>query len=109
MNAIDIDHAGVAGRDLDLLAAAFERLGFKLTPRARHSGRRKPDGPVEPFGTANRCIMLRQGYLELIAIVDPSCYSNGLERFLAGIRGCISSPSRLATSWRTCGVCGKQA
>jgi hypothetical protein len=37
---------------------------------------------VEPFGTANRCIMLRQGYLELIAIVDPSCYSNGLERFL---------------------------
>jgi hypothetical protein len=83
MNAIDLDHAGVAGRDLDSLAAAFERLGFKLTPRARHSGRRNPDGPVEPFGTANRCIMLRQGYLELIAIVDPSCYSNGLERFLA--------------------------
>jgi len=83
MNAIDLDHAGVAGYDLDSLAAAFERLGFKLTPRARHSGRRKPDGPVEPFGTANRCIMLRRGYLELIAIVDPSCYSNGLERFLA--------------------------
>ena len=83
MNAIDLDHAGVAGRDLDSLAAAYERLGFTLTPRARHSGRRKPDGPVEPFGTANRCIMLRQGYLELIAIVDPNCYSNGLERFLA--------------------------
>ncbi len=83
MNAIDLDHAGVAGRDLDLLAAAFERLGFTLTPRARHSGRRTPDGPVEPFGTANRCIMLRRGYLELIAIVDPSCYCNGLERFLA--------------------------
>ncbi len=83
MNATDVDHAGVAGPDLDALAAAFERLGFQLTPRARHSGRRKPDGPVEPFGTANRCIMLRRGYLELIAIVDPSCYSNGLERFLA--------------------------
>jgi hypothetical protein len=83
MHAIDLDHAGVAGRDLDLLAAAFERLGFTLTPRARHSGRRTPDGPVEAFGTANRCIMLRQGYLELIAIVDPSCYCNGLERFLA--------------------------
>jgi hypothetical protein len=82
-NAIDLDHAGVAGQDLDLLAAAYERLGFTLTPRARHSGKRKPDGPVEPFGTANRCIMLRRGYLELIAIVDPNCYSNGLERFLA--------------------------
>lgn len=83
MNATDLDHAGIAGHDLDSLAAAYERLGFTLTPRARHSGRRKPDGPVEPFGTANRCIMLRQGYLELIAIVDPNCYSNGLERFLA--------------------------
>jgi hypothetical protein len=82
MNAIDLDHAGIAGRDLESLAAAFERLGFKLTPRARHSGRRAPDGPVEPFGTANRCIMLRRGYLELIAIVDPNCYCNGLERFL---------------------------
>jgi len=82
-NAIDLDHAGVAGRDLDLLAAAYQRLGFTLTPRARHSGRRTPDGLVEPFGTANRCIMLRQGYLELIAIVDASCYSNGLDRFLA--------------------------
>ena len=87
MNAIDLDHAGVAGRDLDSLAALFERLGFKLTPRARHSGRRAPDGPVEPFGTANRCIMLRQGYLELIAIVDPNCYSDGLERFLARHQG----------------------
>ncbi len=81
--AIDLDHAGVAGPDLDRLAASFERLGFTLTPRARHSGRRQPDGPVEPFGTANRCIMLRQGYIELIAIVDPNCYSNGLESFLA--------------------------
>ena len=81
--AIDLDHAGVAGPDLDRLAASFERLGFTLTPRARHSGRRQPDGPVEPFGTANRCIMLRQGYLELIAIVDPNCYSNGLESFFA--------------------------
>jgi hypothetical protein len=87
MNAIDLDHAGIAGRDLDSLATAYERLGFKLTPRARHSGRRTPDGPVEPFGTANRCIMLRRGYLELIAIVDPSCYSNGLERFVTRYLG----------------------
>ena len=52
-------------------ATAYERLGFTLTPRARHSGRRTPDGPIEPFGTANRCIMLRQGYIELLAVVDP--------------------------------------
>ena len=69
------------------MAAAFERLGFQLTPLARHSGKRTPDGPVVPFGTGNRCIMLRQGYVELIAIVDPAAFSNTLDRFLARYAG----------------------
>jgi len=78
-----LDHVGVAGSDLAAMAAAYERLGFLLTPLARHSGKRTPDGPIVPFGTGNRCIMLRQGYLELIAIVDPGAFSNTLDRFLA--------------------------
>lgn len=82
-----LDHVGVAGRDLHALAARWERLGFTLTPLARHSGRRTPDGPVVPFGTGNRCVMLRQGYVELIAIIDPHAFSNTLERFLARYGG----------------------
>ncbi|HST76716.1 MAG TPA: VOC family protein [Acetobacteraceae bacterium] len=85
--AASLDHVGVAGRDLGAMAAAFERLGFQLTPLARHSGKRTPDGPVVPFGTGNRCIMLRQGYVELIAIVDPAAFSNTLDRFLARYAG----------------------
>ncbi len=86
-SADSLDHVGIAGRDLGAMAAAFERLGFQLTPLARHSGKRTPDGPVEPFGTGNRCIMLRQGYVELIAIVDPAAFSNTLDRFLARYAG----------------------
>jgi len=74
--AASLDHLGVAGRDLAALAAAYERLGFTLTPLARHSGRRTPEGPIEPFATGNRCVMLREGYLELIAILDPARYSD---------------------------------
>ena len=86
-HAQGLDHVGIAGPDLFALAAIYERLGFLLTPLARHSGKRTPDGPVVPFGTGNRCIMLRQGYLELIAIVDPGAFSNTLDRFLARYAG----------------------
>ena len=85
-SATALDHVGVAGPDLATLAAAWERLGFTLTPRARHAGRRTPDGPVEAFGTGNRCIMLREGYVELIAVVDPTAF-NTLEDTLARYAG----------------------
>ena len=60
--ATELDHAGVGGPDLAALAASYERLGFTLTPYARHVGK----------ATCNRCIMLRHGYLELIAPADPA-------------------------------------
>ena len=64
-------------------------MGFHLTPFARHSGRRTPDGPVAPFGTGNRCILLRHGYLERIAIVDPNAFSDKLATFLARYEGIL--------------------
>jgi hypothetical protein len=70
--ACALDHVGVVGRDLDALAANFASLGFRLTPLARHAGGR----------TGNRCIVLRQGYVELLATVDGGV-SATLDRFLA--------------------------
>ena len=81
--AVALDHLGVAARDLGPLAAAYERLGFTLSPVAQQSGRRTPDGPLELFGTGNRCAFLRHGYIELIAILDPALFANGLDGFLA--------------------------
>jgi hypothetical protein len=80
--ASGLDHIGLCTADGPALWAAYERLGFTLTPANRQSGRRSPDAPVEPFGTGNRCAMLRQGYLELLAILDLSGFDNGLGRFL---------------------------
>lgn len=86
MPATSLDHVGIAGRDLGALAAAYEALGFRLTPFAQHHAP-GPDGVVRPIGTGNRCAMLRQGYLELIAVVDPALPSNTLDRFLARYEG----------------------
>lgn len=86
MSATGLDHVGIAGPDLDALAAAYERLGFRLTPRAQHHAP-GPDGVVRPIGTGNRCAMLREGYLELIAVIDPALPSNTLDRFLARYHG----------------------
>jgi hypothetical protein len=86
MSAASLDHVGIAGPDLAVLGAAYERLGFLLTPRAQHHAP-GPDLVVRPIGTGNRCAMLRQGYLELIAVIDPALPSNTLDRFLARYHG----------------------
>lgn len=74
--AVDLDHIGTAVRDLDRGAAAFERLGFRLTPRSHHQGAATPGGPVVEWGSANHCAMLQLGYLEVLGIVDASKFSS---------------------------------
>lgn len=85
--AVALDHVGVAARDLGPLAAAYERLGFMLSPVAQQSGRLTPGGPIELFGSGNRCAFLRHGYIELIAVLDPARFANGLDGFLARYAG----------------------
>jgi hypothetical protein len=69
--AVALDHVGLVGQDLQALAAQFARLGFTLTPRALTG-----DGRI-----ANRCVMLCQGYLELLALA-PGGASATLARML---------------------------
>ncbi|HEX6265559.1 MAG TPA: VOC family protein [Burkholderiales bacterium] len=56
-----LDHVSHFLPDLDAAAAALEKLGFRVTARS--------DQQVEgkPAGAANRCVMLEQGYIELLA------------------------------------------
>jgi catechol 2,3-dioxygenase-like lactoylglutathione lyase family enzyme len=56
-----IDHLVCAVRDLDAARRSFGRLGFTLTPPARH-----------PFGTANSLVQFDGGFLELLAIAEPA-------------------------------------
>ena len=57
----DIDHLVLAIRDLDAARATYQRMGFTLTPVARH-----------PFGTKNSLAQLDSGFLELLAVDDPA-------------------------------------
>jgi hypothetical protein len=83
----DLDHVAVATRDIAALHAAYELLGFRLTPLSQQSGALRPGEPDRPWGTGNRCAFLRSGYLELLGIVDPSLPLNRLDQFLARYEG----------------------
>src|SRR3546814_19091159 len=48
----------------------LEKLGFRLPPFAAQRNR-TPNGN-EPSGMANRCVMLREGYLEFLTAVSQS-------------------------------------
>ncbi|HET6222526.1 MAG TPA: VOC family protein [Dongiaceae bacterium] len=87
-----IDHSLVGVRDLEAARAAWQRLGFTLTPRGRHIG----------WGTANYCIMLDRGYVELLGIVDAAQFTNNLDKFLAEREGLLGLAfgSRDATATR---------
>jgi catechol 2,3-dioxygenase-like lactoylglutathione lyase family enzyme len=74
-----IDHALIGVRDLEAARAAWARLGLQVTPRGRHIG----------WGTANYCIMLERGYIELLGIVDRAQFTNDLDKFLERREGLL--------------------
>jgi catechol 2,3-dioxygenase-like lactoylglutathione lyase family enzyme len=86
-----LDHVILAVAALDAARDTWRRLGFTVTPRGRHIG----------WGTANYCIMLEADYIELLGVLDPTQFDNGLGERLArdgeGLLG-ISLATRSADS-----------
>ena len=74
--ALDIDHIGIAVRDLDAGEKELRSLGFRLTQRSHHRGSPLPGAPIEEWGSANHCAMLMQGYIELVGLTDPKKFSS---------------------------------
>ena len=56
-----LDHVAHFVPDLQAAASALEALGLVVTPESAH---RTQHGPA---GTSNRCLMLEQGYVEILA------------------------------------------
>jgi hypothetical protein len=83
---VDLDHVGVAVRDLSAARAAYARLGFLTTSISHHEGSPEPGKPSVPWGSSNHCAMLRNGYLELLGITKPSLF-NPVEFMLAKYAG----------------------
>jgi len=82
-----LDHAAVMVHDLHLSAQIYERLGFCLTPLSQHAGALTPGGDLVQWGCANRCIMLQQGYLELMGVINTDLYDNKIPEFLVRYEG----------------------
>jgi hypothetical protein len=55
-----LDHIVHAVRDLDAAAAFYERAGFTVGARNRHA-----------WGTHNRIVQLKNGYIEILEIAEP--------------------------------------
>lgn len=101
-----LDHLIIGVHDLEAARHHWGRLGFNSTPRGRHVG----------WATANYCVMFPNDYLELLGIVDPNAFSNGLDKRLAehgegllGMALASAEPAATETSWRAAGLASATA
>jgi len=83
---LDLDHIGCIVNAFTAGAAQWERLGFQLTPVSRQRGAVPGREGFHPWATANRCVILRDTYLELIGVVDAAAF-NPWARFIAKNEG----------------------
>jgi hypothetical protein len=85
-----LDHLAHFVPNLGAAANVFEGLGFKVTPESAHQvgGR--------PAGTSNRCVMLEDGYLELLAptLDTPNAQRvrDRMKRFVGVHLACFGTP-----------------
>lgn len=63
---INLDHVAHFVPDIEAARLALSGAGFTLTPFSPQSHRLRPDGPLVPAGSGNCCIMLPQGYIEIL-------------------------------------------
>lgn len=89
-----LDHLGHFVPDLGAAAAVWEKLGFAVTPLSVHQVSGKP------AGTSNRCVMLGEGYLELLAptLNTPNArrVRSRLKRFIGVHLACFGTPNAAA-------------
>ena len=63
---ICLDHVAHFVPEVEAASAALTKVGFTLTPFSPQSHRLEPGGPLLPAGTGNRCVMLKDGYIEFL-------------------------------------------
>jgi hypothetical protein len=70
--AVFLDHLAHWVPDIHGASTLLERLGFLVTPYAEHShGSTAGEAPV-PAGSANQCVMLEAGYLEVLTPIGDT-------------------------------------
>jgi hypothetical protein len=104
----NINHVGLAVRDLAATAMQYESFGFLLTPFSVHSGAWKPNEGVQSFASGNRCVMFAGNYLEILASENAAEPSPRIEAFLKRHQGahiiCFNSENLSAVDHRIAGA-----
>src|SRR5260221_2506652 len=89
-----LDHVAHFVPDLQAAASALEELGLVVTPESAH---RTQHGPA---GTSNRCLMLEQGYVEILAptLDTPNAQRvrERMTRFIGVHLCCLGTPDPAA-------------
>ena len=83
---INLDHIAHFVPDIDAATAAFEALGFTLTPFSAQM-QRNESGELTPAGAGNRCIMLERGYIECLTPTADTTVGNQLRAAIARYTG----------------------
>jgi Glyoxalase-like domain len=76
-----LDHTAFFVPAMEGAADILERCGFRLTPFTVQTNRE--GGKIVPSGTGNRCAMLRNGYLEVLAATSDTPLSAQLKERIA--------------------------
>jgi hypothetical protein len=84
---LTIDHIAHYVPDSGSADAALSALGYTVTPFSAQSHRLTPDGPLAPAGTGNRCVMLRDGYLEFLTPTHDTANARQLQDAIARYTG----------------------
>lgn len=87
MDINNINHVGMAVRDIAVTVDRYEAMGFQLTPYSPHSAAWKPGDPVQPLGSGNRCVMFESTYLEILASENRAKQAARIENFLKHHQG----------------------
>lgn len=85
-----LDHLAHFVPDLDAAARLLAKLGLSSTPVSHHRIAGKP------AGTSNRCVMLEQGYLEILCPMLDTPHARRVRKLMARYRGvhlaCFGTP-----------------
>ena len=93
-----VDHVSHFVADLNAAARALEALGIKVTAT---SVQQTPEGPV---GASNRCVMLEDGYIELLSPTHDTPAAQRMRKLMARYSGvhlvCFGTPDAQAEQRR---------
>jgi hypothetical protein len=96
-----LDHVAHFVPDLGAAARVAESLGFKVTPESAHRAQ------GAPAGTSNRCIMLEEGYIEILAPTLDTPHAQRVRERMARYDGvhlaCFGTPEAQTEHQRLAG------